>query len=294
MLVVASAAVLALRSAGLPSRSYAWLSLLALLAAAAAADALHATGTRLPRRPAAATAAVIPFALVLIGFGLLLCMLRQARLRRAAAAAAQAAVAAGPSGHVTVRRAVVGLPGPDAAVASLRGTDAANGDGAARPVPPLASPAADLASDLAIDAEPEHDDPASDEAGVGDPPEIAPVPPARAGRPAGSGGRVALVFSPAPTPALARPTAEVPQVAHLEPGAMTQPDAEVGPAATEPGSDTQLEPAEAGATAGPGAEARPEAAAGRAAAAGTEAAADPPSAAPQFDRMRSSPVPPEA
>ena len=44
MLVVAGAAVLALRGAGLPSRSYAWLSMLVLLAAAAAADALHATG----------------------------------------------------------------------------------------------------------------------------------------------------------------------------------------------------------------------------------------------------------
>jgi len=45
MLVVTGAGVLALRSAGLPSRSYAWLSMLALLAAAAAADALHATGS---------------------------------------------------------------------------------------------------------------------------------------------------------------------------------------------------------------------------------------------------------
>src|SRR5258708_4724960 len=51
ILVVTCAAVLALRGAGLPSRFYAWLSMLALLAAAAAADALHATGTRLPRRP---------------------------------------------------------------------------------------------------------------------------------------------------------------------------------------------------------------------------------------------------
>src|SRR5215469_16139001 len=193
MLVVAGAAVLALRSAGLPSRSYAWLSMLALLAATAAADALHATGTRLPRRPAAATAAVIPWALVLIGFGLLLCMLRQARLRRAAAAAARADVAAGPSGHVTVRRAVAALPGPDAG----------NGDGAARPVPPPAAPAADLASDLAIDAEPGHDDPASDEVGPGDPPDIARVPRAREEQPAGHGDRAASVFSPAPTPAVA-------------------------------------------------------------------------------------------
>jgi Protein of unknown function (DUF2637) len=275
MLVVAGAAVLALRSAGLPSRSYAWLSMIALLAAAAAADALHATGTRLPRRPAAATAAVIPWALVLIGFGLLLCMLRQARLRRAAAPGARAAVAPGPSGHVTIRHAVVS---PDSA---------ANGDGAARPVPPpaspAASPAADLASDLAIDAEPGPDDPASDEAGLGDPPDIARVPRARAEQPAGSGrdgDLAAAVFSPAPTPAAETPSAAVdggpgsgaddagdpglaaglgsrPE-AMTRPDAATQPDAEIGPAA------------------------------------GTGAAAEPAPAEPQFDRMRSSPVPPEA
>jgi len=87
MLVIACAAVLSLRGAGLVSRCYAWLSLLVLLAAAAGADTLHSTGTRLPHRQAAATAAIIPWALLLIGFGLLLAMLRHARLRRIAAAA---------------------------------------------------------------------------------------------------------------------------------------------------------------------------------------------------------------
>lgn len=81
MVVVAAAAVLSLRGAGLPSRWYAWLSLLVLLAAGAGADTLHVIGTRLPRRPAAATAAIIPWALLLIGFSLLLTMLRHARLR---------------------------------------------------------------------------------------------------------------------------------------------------------------------------------------------------------------------
>src|SRR5215469_979796 len=42
MLVVACAAVLSLRGAGLPSRCFAWLSLLVLLVAVAYADALHA------------------------------------------------------------------------------------------------------------------------------------------------------------------------------------------------------------------------------------------------------------
>ncbi len=81
MLVIACAAVLSLRGAGLPARCFAWLSLLVLLAAAAGADALHATGTKLPHRPAAAAVAIIPWVFVLVGFGLLLTMLRHARQR---------------------------------------------------------------------------------------------------------------------------------------------------------------------------------------------------------------------
>jgi uncharacterized membrane protein SirB2 len=84
MLVVAGAAVLSLRGAGLVTRSYAWLTMLILLAAAAGADALHATGTRVPSRPAAAAGAIIPWAVVLISFGLLIAMLRHAQHRRAA------------------------------------------------------------------------------------------------------------------------------------------------------------------------------------------------------------------
>src|SRR5260370_28539198 len=112
LLVFACAAVLPLRGAGLPSRSYAWLSLLALLAASAAAAALHATGTRLPRRPAAAAVAVIPWVLVPIGFGLLLCMLRQARLRPAAPAPAQPAARAEPAGPARGGPAHRHRPGP--------------------------------------------------------------------------------------------------------------------------------------------------------------------------------------
>jgi Protein of unknown function (DUF2637) len=84
LLVVILAALLALRAAGWPSRILAWVCLLALLGAAAGADALHAAGDRLPARPAAVTAAILPWALVLIAFVLLLAMLRQARLRRLA------------------------------------------------------------------------------------------------------------------------------------------------------------------------------------------------------------------
>jgi hypothetical protein len=84
MLVIALAAVLALRGAGLPSKVLAWLTLLVVLAAAAGADGLHAAGRTLPHQRAAIAAAVLPWVLVFIAFALLLTMLRHARLRRAA------------------------------------------------------------------------------------------------------------------------------------------------------------------------------------------------------------------
>ena len=87
MLVIVLAAVLALRGAGLPSRMLAWLTLLVVLCAAAGADTLHATGRILPHTAAVVTAAVLPWALVLVAFVLLLAMLRHARLRRQVTAA---------------------------------------------------------------------------------------------------------------------------------------------------------------------------------------------------------------
>jgi hypothetical protein len=82
MLVIASAAVLALRSAGWLTRVYVWLCLLALLAAVATGDAVHAMGVALPRQPSRAGVAITPWALVLLSFGLLLAMLRHARRSR--------------------------------------------------------------------------------------------------------------------------------------------------------------------------------------------------------------------
>jgi hypothetical protein len=87
MLVIALLAVLGLRGAGIPSRILAWLTLLAVLAAAAGADALHATGHVLRHNVSAATAAALPWALVLLAFLLLLALLRHARLRRHASMA---------------------------------------------------------------------------------------------------------------------------------------------------------------------------------------------------------------
>jgi hypothetical protein len=90
MLVVSCVAVLLLRGAGWWRRGYAWLITLVLLAAVAAGDAVHAAGTHLPHRPAAITAAVLPWVLLLLAFSLLLSMLRQYRHHRGALARQQA------------------------------------------------------------------------------------------------------------------------------------------------------------------------------------------------------------
>ena len=93
MLVVAGAAVLSLRGAGWIVQAFAWLSLLVLLAAAAGASTLYATNTHLPHKTAATIAAILPWALALLGFFLLLAMLRHARLRRAQSRRATSAAA---------------------------------------------------------------------------------------------------------------------------------------------------------------------------------------------------------
>ncbi len=82
LLVLAGCSVLALRGAGLASRVYGWLCLLVLLGALAAGGALHAAAKTIPHRLAGVVAAIAPWALVLIGFGLLLVLLRYARVRR--------------------------------------------------------------------------------------------------------------------------------------------------------------------------------------------------------------------
>jgi hypothetical protein len=82
MLVVAAAAILSLRGSGLPGRLLAWLTFILLLVAAGGVDTMHATGHRLPAKVVDVVAAALPWLLILVAFGLLLAMLRQARLRR--------------------------------------------------------------------------------------------------------------------------------------------------------------------------------------------------------------------
>src|SRR5579875_1081417 len=79
VLVIACAGALSLRGV---RRAYAWLVILVLTAAIAAADATHAMAVTLPKRPMEATVAVVPWAVLLIGFTLLYAIARQARPTR--------------------------------------------------------------------------------------------------------------------------------------------------------------------------------------------------------------------
>ena len=216
MLVVACAAVLALRGAGLPSRFFAWLTMLVLLAAAAGADTVHATNTKLPHKPAAAAAAILPWALVLLGFGLLLSMLRHARLRRAMLAAAPERAFTQPSGHVEVRQ----HHGLDDLFSSRNAADAP----AVRYVPPTKPlPAADAGLDLAIENDPGQDDPSSDEghpaAGTGE----------RREQLVGYRGSPSSAFSPAPTMNAAGTSAPAKQALQTRPATDAKPTAKAKP-----------------------------------------------------------------
>ena len=82
MLVMAGCSVLALRGAGLLGKVYAWLCFIGLLGVLAGSSVVHEAGLNMPLRAAEITAAVFPWALVLVAFGLLLALLRYARRRR--------------------------------------------------------------------------------------------------------------------------------------------------------------------------------------------------------------------
>ena len=112
VLIVACAAALSLRGV---LRGYAWLAILVIIAAVAAADAVHATSVVLPKRPMEATVAIVPWAVLLIGFTLLYAMIRQAWPGRRAAAAAHAAA----NGRIPEQAAPSAEPGTGSAAVPL-------------------------------------------------------------------------------------------------------------------------------------------------------------------------------
>jgi hypothetical protein len=119
MLVIACAAVLALRGAGWVTRLYVWLCLIVLLAAVATGDAVHAMGIAIPRQPSRAGVAITPWALVLLSFGLLLAMLRYLRRTRSTGRGQTEQPAEQPAGQASALEAADAAAAPRAGLDSL-------------------------------------------------------------------------------------------------------------------------------------------------------------------------------
>ncbi len=81
-LVVACLAALGLRGANRWMQGFAWLSIMILLAVIAVVEAVHAAGISLPQKPAAGAMAALPWALLLLVFGLWLSTMRYLRTVR--------------------------------------------------------------------------------------------------------------------------------------------------------------------------------------------------------------------
>ena len=82
IVVLACVAALAFRGAERWMQAYAWLLVVVVFAASGAISAIHAAHVSLPQRPTAVAAAILPWVLLLLGFGLLLSLLRQRRADR--------------------------------------------------------------------------------------------------------------------------------------------------------------------------------------------------------------------
>jgi len=82
IVVLAGVAALAFRGAERWLQAYAWLLVVVVFAASGAISATQAAHVRLPQRPTAIAAAILPWILLLLGFGLLLSLLRQRRADR--------------------------------------------------------------------------------------------------------------------------------------------------------------------------------------------------------------------
>jgi len=85
--VIACVAAVTMRGARWWALWYAWLVILLMVAVVGAADAAHAMNVTLPHRTIEGVVAAAPWVLVLLGFGLMLTMLRQSRAQHAPATA---------------------------------------------------------------------------------------------------------------------------------------------------------------------------------------------------------------
>jgi len=108
---VACVAAVVLRDARWWARFYAWLVIILVVAVVGAADAVHAMNVTLPHRETEGVVAAAPWVLVLLGFTLMLTMLRQSRAQHAVTAPA-----AGPAPRAReLPPAPSAAPAPEAA-----------------------------------------------------------------------------------------------------------------------------------------------------------------------------------
>ena len=162
LFVVACVAAVTLRGARWWVRCYAWLVIVVVVAVVGATDAVHAMNITLPHRTIEGVVAAAPWAIVLIGFSLMLAMLRQSRAQHSAAAKALAAAPA-PAREARPAPGALELPWsqepaplreapalPQAAPTSAREPAyefSANGTGTLEPYP-ADPPEADLAGEF--------------------------------------------------------------------------------------------------------------------------------------------------
>src|SRR5215469_14815332 len=122
VLVIACLTAVMLRGARWWARSYAWLAIILVVGVAGAADALHAMNVDLPRRTTEGVVAATPWVLVLLGFSLMLTMIRHSRTQHtyrqptpatADTSASGATLAFDPSPALDTPRAVGAAPDVD-------------------------------------------------------------------------------------------------------------------------------------------------------------------------------------
>ena len=99
VLVIACVAAVMLRDARWWGRAYAWLVIIVVVAVVGTADATHAMNVALPHRRTEGVVAAAPWVLAMLGFSLMLTMLRQSRAQHTASAPGRRAArqAAGPA-----------------------------------------------------------------------------------------------------------------------------------------------------------------------------------------------------
>jgi hypothetical protein len=90
--VIACVAAVMLRDARWWTRAYAWLVIIVMVAVVGTADAVHAMNVALPHRKTEGVVAAVPWILVLLGFSLMLTMLRHSRAQHAEVADADQAL----------------------------------------------------------------------------------------------------------------------------------------------------------------------------------------------------------